>query len=225
MSETMKDCPYYQGGCADPPVCLCKRDAMLAAAPASPALGEEDLAKHIADWYESEGGPYLSFPETSLALARSILSSASTDKVRELGAEVARLEKQVYVPGLWRCPKCNFQLVQANLHAATGTVSARDEPGDKCPNCNRPLWRTTERQARKEMELRCEEQMTRAEKAEAALAEAAKVIEPFVNFIDEVDTDPNGYPWRDDQGMLKGLKIGAFRAARDWYARHPEQSK
>lgn len=63
---------------------------------ASPALGEDDLAKHIVDWYESAGRPYLSFPETSLALARSILTRAPTDKVRELEAEVARLKDELH---------------------------------------------------------------------------------------------------------------------------------
>jgi uncharacterized protein with PIN domain len=83
--------------------------------------------------------------------------------------DFAELEKQVYVPGLWRCPKCEFQLVQANLYAATGAVSARDQPGDKCPNCNGPLWRVTERQAGNDMVKRCEEQMERAIKAETKL--------------------------------------------------------
>lgn len=61
--------------------------------------------------------------------------------------EIERLGKLVYVPGLWRCAKCEFQLIQANLNAGDGTVTARDQAGDKCPNCNSPLWRVTERQA------------------------------------------------------------------------------
>lgn len=60
---------------------------------------------------------------------------------------IAELERLVYVPGLWRCAKCNFELMQMNLHASTGNVSARDKPGDKCPNCQSPLWRVTEREA------------------------------------------------------------------------------
>jgi len=64
---------------------------------------------------------------------------------------LAKLEGLVYVPGLWRCAKCEFQLTQMNLNANTGNVSARDEPGDKCPNCNSPLWRVTERDAGNQM--------------------------------------------------------------------------
>lgn len=69
------------------------------------------------------------------------------EELREVLAENKRLEKLVYVPGLWRCPKCQFQLTQANLNAQNGTVTATDKPGDKCPNCHGPLWRVTERDA------------------------------------------------------------------------------
>ena len=58
---------------------------------------------------------------------------------------VKELERLVYVPGLWRCEKCDFELLQSNLNACDGSVTARDEPGDKCPNCNHPLSRVTER--------------------------------------------------------------------------------
>jgi rubrerythrin len=62
--------------------------------------------------------------------------------------ELTRLECLVYVPGVWRCAKCDFRLIQSNLNANTGTITARDTPGDKCPNCHSPLWRVTERQER-----------------------------------------------------------------------------
>lgn len=65
-------------------------------------------------------------------------------------------EDLVYVPGLWRCAKCEFELVQATLNARDGTVSARDTPGEKCPNCQSPLWRVTERAQRQEAQRECE---------------------------------------------------------------------
>jgi hypothetical protein len=65
----------------------------------------------------------------------------------------------IYVPGLWRCAKCKFTLVQANLNVADGSVTARDEP-DRCPNCNLPLWRVTERAARIEAEQMAEQAVT-----------------------------------------------------------------
>ena len=49
---------------------------------------------------------------------------ASEQERRRLAARVAELEALVYVPGLWSCPKCKFQLMQANLHAHSGNVSS-----------------------------------------------------------------------------------------------------
>jgi len=49
----------------------------------------------------------------------------------------------LYVPGVWRCAKCEFELIQSNLNANDGTVTARDTPGDKCPNCDTTLWRVS----------------------------------------------------------------------------------
>lgn len=76
--------------------------------------------------------------------ARDAVSRAA-DEIESLFKEVKQLEKLVYVPGLWRCPKCEFRLIQANLNACDGSVTARDQPGEKCPNCASSLWRVTER--------------------------------------------------------------------------------
>lgn len=83
-----------------------------------------------------------------LAALRSKASILGKDGLLSQAADlIERLEKLVYVPGLWRCPKCELQLLQSNLNTADGTVTARDTPGDKCPNCHGPLWRVTERDA------------------------------------------------------------------------------
>lgn len=92
---------------------------------------------------------------------------------RRLASRVAELEALVYVPGLWCCAKCQFQLVQASLHAQSGTVSSRDVPGDKCPNCDVPLWRVTERQAGNQMVDRCEAAVLRSRDLELALHQIA----------------------------------------------------
>lgn len=76
---------------------------------------------------------------------------------------------QVFVPGTWRCPKCKFVLHQFNLNANDGSVTTRDEPGDKCPNDGSPLWRVTWREDAMELAERCAEQVQRAVKAEAEL--------------------------------------------------------
>ncbi|ANM12090.1 hypothetical protein [Rhizobium sp. N324] len=84
-----------------------------------------------------------------------------------------------FVPGAWRCPKCNFRLLQSNLNAADGTVTARDTPGDKCPNCAAPLWRVSWKDEAQENLSIAENQLERALAAERKLAEALEVIRPF----------------------------------------------
>ena len=111
--------------------------------------------------------------------------------VPEVKAEIERLLKLVYVPGVWRCAKCDFRLIQSNLNAADGTVTARDTPGDKCPNCNYPLWRVTERQERTEAMYLAEKGFLRAGKAEdalTALADAADAV--GVRFFDTDTMEP-----------------------------------
>ena len=99
--------------------------------------------------------------------------AAKTDaqEFKRLNARIAELEALVYVPGLWRCAKCKFQLVQAVLSASTGAVHSHDKPGEKCPNCAGPLWRVTERQAGNDMADRCEQAVLRNLGLEAALLE------------------------------------------------------
>lgn len=93
----------------------------------------------------------------------------------------------IYVPGVFRCPKCNFRLIQSNLNAQDGTVTARDAPGDKCPNDGSPMWRVTYRDELAEAYKICEQQVARAVAAEKRasaqdeLVEALAVGERFLN--------------------------------------------
>lgn len=65
-------------------------------------------------------------------------------------AEVARLEKLVYVPGAWRCAKCKCGLISNTLYVATGAMAANNKP-QECPNGCGPMWRLTERDAGNEV--------------------------------------------------------------------------
>lgn len=89
---------------------------------------------------------------------------------RRLSAELADAKSKLYVPGRWRCPKCNFGLSQFKLRAFDGAIGVSDTPGEKCPNCDTPLWRVTEREAGDELADRCREYLQRATEAEAQLA-------------------------------------------------------
>lgn len=69
------------------------------------------------------------------------------DAARREGAGVAiGFDSRVHVPGVWRCAKCSFRLIQSNLNARDGTVTAQDEAGERCPNCGVSLWRVTWRE-------------------------------------------------------------------------------
>jgi hypothetical protein len=92
------------------------------------------------------------------------------DTAQALAREFKRMRELIYLPGVWRCAKCNFRLIQSNLNALDGTITARDEPGEKCRNDGSPMWRVTYRDDIAEAYDRWEEQVNRAVEAERKLA-------------------------------------------------------
>lgn len=112
--------------------------------------------------------------------------------IRRLADALSQSNRQVYVPGVWRCAKCNFRLIQSNLNAGDATVTARDTPGEKCPNCDVPLWRVTWREEAEDL-MGKEEQTfnhgfergkeTALSQSNARLEEAAKALEPFAKTL------------------------------------------
>lgn len=119
--------------------------------------------------------------EQAIALANKVLDRIHADPDDDL-AVLARqflrsqetIAKNVHVPGMWRCAKCQFVLVQSNLNATDGTITARDTPGDKCPNCNVPLWRLTWREHAAEMAERLEAALTPSTAGWLPMASAPK---------------------------------------------------
>lgn len=108
---------------------------------------------------------------------------AAESRISSLAGEVERLTKErdelhrkVYAPGVWKCAKCNFRLLQANLNAADGTVTVRDAPGDKCPNCEGPLWRVSWKDEANENLDIGEQQVARAVAAEARAEKAEDAL-------------------------------------------------
>jgi hypothetical protein len=71
----------------------------------------------------------------ALAKADAILALTPVEGVGVAGGDV-------YVPGKFRCPKCDFTLLQSSL-SLDGGVADRDSPGEKCPNDGTPLWRVS----------------------------------------------------------------------------------
>jgi hypothetical protein len=71
--------------------------------------------------------------------------------------ELEQMEKLVYVPGIVRCPKCQFNLVATEMDATTGLMRASRSVGEPCPNCATPLRRVTERDAGNQLVERLEQ--------------------------------------------------------------------
>lgn len=93
------------------------------------------------------------------------------------------LEKLVYVPGQWRCPKCDFRLSQMTLYAANGAVGPNDTPGEKCPNCNGPLWRVSAMDDRNEAFKCANDTFDRLAAAQRALQTAVDHIEHMAAWV------------------------------------------
>lgn len=83
-----------------------------------------------------------------------------------LRAAMDKADQERYIPGQWRCAKCEFELTQINLNVRDGTATARDDAGDKCPNCNSPLRRVTWKDRASQMLDATEKQVLRAIDAE-----------------------------------------------------------
>src|SRR3990167_8195883 len=144
-------------------------------------------------------------PEEPSCLRRGTLYQVTTDILDYIDnlldyavamkAENDRLEKLVYVPGVFSCAKCRVVLVSTTMHAHTGLMKANTEP-QKCPNGCGPLWRRTERDAGNEL---CD----RLEKAEAALA----ALQKDYDLTTEVDKRVHAQMQIDLEGALVATKI------------------
>jgi hypothetical protein len=114
-----------------------------------------DLASRLRE--EADGRRHCGLPDELLLEAAECLE--------------ARVDATMgFVPGVFRCAKCNFRLLQSYLNAADGTVTSRDTAGEKCPNCSVPLWRVSWKdEAHENLEI-AESQINRAIEAEGRVA-------------------------------------------------------
>ena len=129
-----------------------------------------------------------------------------------LSGEQHAAPAEVYVPGRWRCPKCKFVLSQFNLNANDGSVSTRDEAGDKCPNCDKPLWRVTWKEDAMEMAERALEQVQRAVKKEGEALLLRTALQGMVDSFKPFTLKPVGAPGSSARAEQDG-QITAHAAA------------
>lgn len=109
------------------------------------------------------------------------------------------VDTDVYVPGFWQCAKCEFSLVQSSLNANTGNVSAADNTGENCPNCDVPLWRVSWKDHAKEAHERLDATWNQA--VQRCVDEATKAGEGYWNSMRE-DRYATGYV----NGVLKAVE-------------------
>lgn len=151
--------------------------------------------------------------EIGRIVQRAIDSSVSAE-LAEAHATIARLDSLVYVPGLWKCPKCKFGLCQMTLHANSGAVSARDDPGETCPNCRTPLWRVTERDGGNEAAHRCGEAIKEAATLRETIASMRRAAErlcgsatAFLRYFNPVDLPEDaGQQWHSLHDQLAFMR-------------------
>lgn len=165
------------------------------------------IGEFIARWEEAADGVVMD-ADTAEALAR----------------EFKRMQALIYIPGVWCCAKCGFRLVQSNLNAHDGSITACDDPGEKCPNDGSPLWRVTYRDDVAESYERWEEQVERAVAAEQKLehlsareAEAREIIAEFGGEFAETFVDDEGWksPMKSER-IVDWFGPSYFHRARNW---------
>ena len=101
-------------------------------------------------------------------------------------AELGRLRAEQYVPGQWQCDACSFSLYQRTLHAADGSVSARDTQPEPCPNCKTTLRRVTWQ----ERAYQAEDMLADAyDERNKAIASQTPAVNNFIKCVAEVSTN------------------------------------
>ena len=152
--------------------------------------GHEELARRVAEMEKAEAAAAYRAHVISTGLNSGTEDQRHLVTLYEaLTAErerVKALEMMVYVPGRFRCAKCDFFLTSTNLHVANGTMSANNAP-HACPNGCGPMWRVSERDERKEAQrsyIELHEKLTaseaRATAAEATVREMREALEELV---------------------------------------------
>lgn len=101
-------------------------------------------------------------------------------------AELTKLQREQYVPGQWQCDACNFSLYQRTLHAADGSVSARDTQPEPCPNCKTTLRRVTWQERAYQAEDMLADAYAERNKA---IASQTPAVNNFVKRVAEVSTN------------------------------------
>lgn len=92
--------------------------------------------------------------------------------IEEAYTRISQLEEKQYVPGVWRCDTCNFQVSKNVMNVANGTVGAdRSEDLEGCPNDGLMMRRVTWEQYCTQTDAAFMSQVEAREAAEKRVAE------------------------------------------------------
>jgi hypothetical protein len=104
-----------------------------------------------------------------LALAQEVdrlRAESTTSDNAELALLRAEYETQLYVPGMWVCPKCGFVAMNSILHVRSGGISADLKQQEPCPNDGEKMKRQSWQEHARSISEVCEGQIKRAVEAE-----------------------------------------------------------
>ncbi len=99
-----------------------------------------------------------------------IQDNANEILTRDLaGAQALLAEEQAakFVPGCWRCAKCNFELNKSVLYVKSGNIGPDLGKPEACPNDGEPMQRVTWKADAMRVAEVCTGQVERAVKAES----------------------------------------------------------
>ena len=131
----------------------------------------EEICKHCGNELGSIPKYYCpKSPNGKHEVAKHIATEAKGGRVTP--EEVPDLYRLAYMPGVWRCPKCKFQLTKQTLSMVQGAVGTTEEDrqSEQCPNDGEWMVPVTYRETVAAFEKRCFEEMDRSNKAESELA-------------------------------------------------------
>lgn len=97
----------------------------------------------------------------------------------------------LYVPGHFRCPKCEFSLIQKSLYVKSGTVGANNTPAE-CANGCGPMWRVTWKEHAQSFAESCERLFDEKHKYKKALEETKEALAHNAAEIEEINLKIHG---------------------------------
>lgn len=83
------------------------------------------------------------------AALREEVERLKADHVAEIAGLRAEKDAAVFMPGVWKCPKCAFELTKSTLYVKSGAIGPNLDKPEACPNDGEAMGRVTWQEASK----------------------------------------------------------------------------